>query len=110
MCNDAVDVDPQQLNGVPDYRKTQKMCGDVVQRNSYFLHFVPYWFVTQEQLEIWHDGDDYCTGDELIEWCKRYEKRKAQKAKIKKELMPIAWHPNRVTDWCMPEDDKRRWK
>ena len=63
------------------------MCGDVVQRNSYFLHFVPYWFVTQEQLEIWHDGDDYCTGDELIEWCKRYEKRKAQKAKIILEII-----------------------
>ena len=40
----------------------------------------------------------------------RYEKRKAQKAKIKEELMPIAWHPNRVMDWCMPEDENRRWK
>ena len=73
-------------------------------------HFVPYWFVTQDQLEIWHDDDDHCTDDERIEWCKGYEKRKVQKAKIKKELMPIAWHPDRVTDWRMSEVDKRRWK
>ena len=29
------------------------------------------------------------------------KKRKAQKVKIKKELMPIAWHPSRYWDWCM---------
>ena len=44
------------------------MCDDVVQRSSYSLKFVLDWFVTQVQLEIWHDGDDYCTDDELIEW------------------------------------------
>ena len=28
----------------------------------------------------------------------------------KEELMPIAWHPGRVMDWCMTEDEKERWK
>ena len=56
------------------------MWDDVEQRDSYSLRFVPNWFVTQEQLEIWHGDDDYCTDDEIIEWYKRYEKRKAQKA------------------------------
>ena len=28
-------------------------------------------------------------------------------AKIKEELLPIAWHPNRVMDWCMSEDEKK---
>ena len=23
--------------------------------------------------------------------------------------MPITWHPDRVKDWCMPEDEKRPW-
>ena len=86
------------------------MCDDVVQRSSHSLKFVLDWFVTQVQLEIWHDDDDYCTDDELIEWYKRYQKRKVQKAKIKEELMPIAWHLDRVKDQCMPEDEKRRWK
>ena len=36
-----------------------------------------------------------------------YKKRKAQKAKIKKELMPTAWHPSRWWDWCVPEDEKK---
>ena len=65
------------------------MWDDVEQRDSYSLRFVPNWFVTQEQLEIWHGDNDYCTDDEIIEWYKRYEKRKTQKASIKKELMPI---------------------
>ena len=82
------------------------MCDDVVQRDSYSLQFVPDWFVTQEQLEIWHDDVDNCTDDELIRWYKRYEKRKTQKERIKEKLMPIAWHPDRVMDSGMPEDEK----
>ena len=83
MCIIAIEVDPWQLNDTPDYLKTQKMCDDVVQRNSYFLQFVPDWFITQEQLEIWHDDNYYCTDDKIIEWYKRYEKPKTQKSKIK---------------------------
>ena len=79
MCNDDIDVDSWSLYDVPDYLKTKKMCDNVVQRGSYSLQFVPDWFVTQEQLEIWHNDDDYCADDEVIEWYKKYEKRKAQK-------------------------------
>ena len=110
MCNETVEVNPWQLYDVLDYLKTQQICDDMVQGDSYSLQFVPDWFVTQEQLETWDDDNDYCNDDELIKWYRRYEKRKAQKVKIKEELMPIAWHPNRVMDWCMPEDEKRRRK
>ena len=48
--------------------------------------------------------------DKLIEWRNGYKKRKAQKAEIKEELMPIAWHPSRWWDWCMPDDEKERIK
>ena len=41
-------------------------------------------------------------------WCYRgYKQRKAQKTKIKKELMPVAWHPDRWWNWCVPEDEKK---
>ena len=33
----ALEVDPWQLNNIPDYFKTQKMC-----------EFVPDWFMTQQ--------------------------------------------------------------
>ena len=36
-----------------------------------------------------------------------WNKRKPQKAKIKEELLPIAWHPSRWWDWCIPEDEKK---
>ena len=42
----------------------------------------------------------------MIKWYKGYQKRKAQKAKIKEELLSTAWHPDRVIDWCMPENEK----
>ena len=66
-----------------------------------------YWFVTQQQVQSWHD--DYYDDDKIIEWYEGHQKRKAQKAKIK-EVLPIAWHPSRYWDWCMSEDEKRCWK
>ena len=109
MCIKALKVDPWQLNDIPDYFKTQKMCDKTVKDDLYSLHFVPDWFVTQQQLKIWHYDDDYCN-DELIEWHKGHQKCKAQKAKIKEDLLPIASHLNRVMDCCMSEDEKRLWK
>ena len=58
----------------------------MVQRDSYSLQFVPDWFVTHQQIKIWQDDDDYCNDDKVIEWYKKYEKRKAQKSKIMEEL------------------------
>ena len=63
--------------------------------------------MTQEQVKLWHDYDDYYDDNELIKWYDGYQKRKIQKAQIKKELMPIAWHPSRWWDWCVPEDEKK---
>ena len=43
--------------------------------------------------EMWYedfDDDD----DELITWRDAYIKRKTQKAQIKEELIPVAWHPD----------------
>ena len=37
----------------------------------------------------------------------RRPSKTAQKAKIKDELMPIAWHPSRWWDWCVPADEKK---
>ena len=42
----------------------------------------------------------------FFKWYDGYKKRKAQKASIKEELMPITWHPSRWWDWCVPEDEK----
>ena len=105
-----VEVDPWQLYNVPDYFKTQEMCHDAVWGDPFSLKSVPDWFVTQQQLKTWDDYDGYFNYDELIKWYDDYKKRKVQKAKIKDELMPIAWNPSRWWDWCMSEDEKRWWK
>ena len=59
---------------------------------------------------MWHDdyydddGNCWVTGDDMI----NFLIRKAHKAKIKEELMPIAWHPSRWRNWCMSEDEKKQ--
>ena len=71
------------------------------------LKYVPDWFVTDQQIKIWHNNDSYCNNDKRIAQCKGYQKHKAQKAQIRKWLMPIPWHPSRWWDWCVPEDEKK---
>ena len=53
------------------------------------------------------NNDDYCNDDEVIKWYEGYQKHKVQKAQIKKELMPIAWHQSRWWDCCVPQDEKK---
>ena len=43
----------------------------------------------------------------LQEWLEAYKQHKAQKSKIKEELLPIAWYPDRVLDWCFLENKKQ---
>ena len=134
MCNKAVDIDPYQLEHVPghlrieemckgvlcfcpwlvghvpDQYKTQKMCNKAVKVDPSFLRFVSDWFVTQEQLKLWHDIDYWLIrwyNNRFIKWYDGYKKRKAEKTKIKEELLSIAWHPSRWWNWCIPEDEKQ---
>ena len=104
----TLEVDLYILRYVPDYLKTQKMCDEAVQNGLCTLKYVPDWFVTQQQLKLWDDDVYYCNDDYLIQWYEGYKKRKAQKASIKDELIPIAWHLLRWWDWCVPEDEKKR--
>ena len=40
------------------------------------MQFVPDWFVTQQQLKIWHDDGKYCNYHGLIKWYDGYKNRK----------------------------------
>ena len=94
MCERALGKNSGSLESVPDHLKTQQMCNSAVSEDPYYLQFVPDWFVTQGQVKIWHKSHD-SDRDELIEWYEAYKKRKAQKAQIDKELLPITWYPSR---------------
>ena len=98
LCIKTLEIDPWQLNDIPDHLKTQKMCDKAAKDDPSSLQFIPDWFVTQQQIDIWHDSKYWYYNDEIIGWCDGYQKRKGQKANIKKELLPIAWHPDRVMD------------
>ena len=107
MCIKALGVDPWQLKFVSDHFKTQEMCDKAVRDYLFSLWLVLDWLVTQQQIDIWYDDDYVYNNSEMIKWYHDYQKREAQKASIKEELMPTAWHPDRVKGWCMSEDEKR---
>ena len=99
MCNQAVEGDPWMLKHVPDQFKTQEMCNQAVEKLPEVILFVPDWFKTQKMFNK--------KSPEVI-WCYRvYKQCKAQKTKIKKELMLVAWHPDRWWNSYVPEDKKK---
>ena len=79
------------------------MCEKAVKKYLWLLKYVPDWFVTHEQIKIWHDNDDYYNDDELIEGYKGYQNTRLKK----EELLPIAWHPLRFWYWCMSEKENK---
>ena len=103
-CDRAVEDEPETLKYVPDHLIIQAICQRAIQDDLCTLIFVHDWLVTHQQIKSWYD-DDY--DDEYPEWYERYQKRKSQKAKIKEELLPIAWNPSRWSDWCIPDDEKK---
>ena len=105
-CERAVEDEPYSLKHVPDHLKARGMCNKVVGACPWTLELVPDWFVAQQQIRLWRDSG-HGNDEDFIRWYNGYQKRKAQKAKIKKELMPITWHPSRWWDWCVPEDEKK---
>ena len=107
MCERAIENEPYSLKFVPDQYKAQEMFERAVEKKSWLLENVPDWFMTQKQIKLGHDDAYCCNDNKLIKCYEGNQKRKAQKASIKEELLPIAWHPSRYWDWCMSEDEKR---
>ena len=70
------------------------MCEKSVKK-IWSLIYVYDWFVTPKMLEDL-DNDKDLNSDtdhgELVKWYDDYKQRKDQKAQIKEELVPIAWH------------------
>ena len=80
-------------------------------RKGHFpLQYIPDWFVTQQQVKIWHDDSDYHDKDRLVEWYDGYKKRRALKMQVEKELMPIAWHTSRWQVGAFEKTRKKRQK
>ena len=78
------------------------MCDEAVRDHSFSLQYVPNWFVTQQQVKIWHDDSEYYyddndddDDDDRFTKCMMVIKNvRPRKHKLKK-LMRIAWHLSR---------------
>ena len=60
MCERTVKDEPETLEFVLDHFEISKMCDKTVKDDPFSLQYVPDYSVTQKQLKIWHDNDDYC--------------------------------------------------
>lgn len=86
MCAEALQKEPQLLQEISDNLKTQMVCAEAIEEDPQALHYVPYWFVTQEQVKILREDFD---SDVVIQiqirfrctWCYGYKQRKVQKQK-----------------------------
>ena len=113
ICIKAVEADPSFLKTVSDHFKTQEIPDKAVKDDPSSLQYVSDWFVTRQRVAMWHDDSEYYNDDNednIFKWCDGYKKRKAQKASIKEELLPIAWHPSRYWDWCVSEYEKKGYR
>ena len=43
-----------------------------MREGPWLLNYVPDWFVTQQQVKMWHDDSEYHDKDRLIEWYHGY--------------------------------------
>ena len=85
MFERAVLLSPSFLQPNPDHFKLQEICDKVVRYDPFSLQFVPDWFVTREEVDMWFDkyyadDFDYCftegdDDDKFFEWYDRYKKR-----------------------------------
>ena len=91
MCIKALEREAGSLEHVLDHFKTEEMSKRAIEANLCTLVFCPDWFVIQEQIKSWCNDD---CDNEAPGWHDCYQKRKAQEAQIKEELVPIAWHPS----------------
>ena len=87
MCINAVEKVPRVLRHAPDYFKSKRMCERAVEDDLWQLKYVPDCFVTHQQLKIWHDSDDYCCDDKLIEWYDGYKKTNGPKSLNKRRAL-----------------------
>ena len=68
MCIKAVEVDPCQLEHVPNHFKAQEICDKAVKDYLFSFQFVSDWFVTQQQLKTWYDNDYVYSDNDMIKW------------------------------------------
>ena len=59
MCEISVEKYGSILDFVLDHLKSQEICEKAIKNGSRALEFVTNWFVTQEQLKLRHDYDQY---------------------------------------------------
>ena len=128
MCGKAVDSYLLALKFFPNYFVTCKMIekvdnavfsnddivfddidSDIV---TFFPNDLGFNSINLDNINLYGDTFDDCDPETIIHvrFVARYnsfKQHKSCKKKIDEGLLPIAWHPTRVWDRCMSEDEKK---
>ena len=70
----ALEVVSCQLKDISDYLKTQRLCDNAVKDDLSSLQSLPDWFVTQQELDLWHDDNYWYHNYSIFKSYESYQK------------------------------------
>ena len=76
-------------------------------RNEIGVIWVDLNYINLDDTNFYEDVHKPVIQVRLSTWRNNLKQRKLFKKEISKELMPVAWHPTRWWDWCIPKDEKK---
>ena len=114
MCNEAVDDTLATLKLIHNWFVTSKMIKKLftaLYADENILYFTEYRYIDLNNTNLDNDFDeddpDTIILLRLLAWHIKFENRKELEKMISEELIAIAWHPNRLWNFCVPEDYKK---
>ena len=78
---------------------------------AFFSRYIGLNSIDLNNINLDYDHSDYCDPEtinyvKIMTWHKHI--KIAPKKKIYEKLLPVAWHPTRWWDWCVPENVKKK--
>ena len=77
-------------------------------RNEIGILWVDLNYINLDDTNFYEDVHKSVIQVRLSTWRNDLKQRKLFKKEISKESMPVAWHPTRWWDWCMPKGKKKK--
>ena len=82
ICDKADEIDPFILWHVLDNLKMQKMCIRAVKAGLGLLEYVPDWFLTQRQIDLWHNDNYWHDMINLLSGMKVIKNKRSRKQRL----------------------------
>ena len=93
MGDKAIEIDPFTLWHVPDNLKMREMCIRAVEAGLGLLGHVSDLFVTQQQVDVWYDGNIGITMMSLSSGIRAIKNGRPRKQRLRRSFYPLLGIP-----------------